>query len=267
MLKDFIENAESAFQSIIVTTAGDDYPIIYVNPSFTNLNGYSLAEVQGQSARILRHENYDHDAQKTKIKAALEQKMPVVVEMVNRHKDGSPLRIELSIFPFYENGECTHFIGFQNDLSFLDNPDYISFFDDTPVAFLRTEIETGKFTMANKACAGLLGYNSVKELMAGQTTVNLYTDKTKRKKLLNKLRKSGRVSDYELEWQLKDGRQIWVSAHLHMNCGGKCIEGTLIDITAQKEMELRLEEITADSLIRMQSVSAQLDERITEYSK
>lgn len=267
MLKDFIQNAESTFQSIMVTTVGEDFPIIYINPAFTNLNGYTLEEVQGKSARMFRSDDFDQEEQRAKIRHALATRTPLVVELVNKHKDGTNLRVELSIFPFYENGECTHFVGVYNDLSFLDNPDYISFFDNTPVAFLRTEIDSGKFTMANTACASLLGYNSVKELMAEEKIVDLYADKSQRKKLLNKLRKATRVSNYEIEWQLKDGRKIWVSAHLHINCGGKCIEGTLIDITAQKEMELRIEALTTDSLLKMQSVSAQLDERITEYSK
>jgi PAS domain S-box-containing protein len=267
MLKDFITNAESAYQSIIITTTGPGYPIIYVNPAFTELNGYSLEEAQGRNANFLRSEDFDHTEQKAKIKTALDEKLPVVVEMVNKHKDGTNLRIELHVFPFYENGECTHFIGVQNDLSFLDNPNYINFFEDTPVAFLRTEIESGKFMMANKACAGLLGYNSVKELMAEEKTSDLYVDKGQRKKLLNKLRKSGRVEGYEVELKLKDGRHIWVSAHLHMNCNGKCIEGTLIDITQHKEMEKKIEEMTESNLFKMQSVSAQLDAKMAELCK
>jgi PAS domain S-box-containing protein len=267
MLQDFIQNAESAYQSIIVTTTAPGYPIVYVNPAFTELNGYTLEEAQGRNAKFLRAEEFDHTEQNAKIKEALDNKKPVIVEMVNKHKDGTPLRIELHIFPFYENGECAYFVGVQNDLSFLDNPNYINFFEDTPVAFLRTEIETGKFLMANKTCAGLLGYNSVKELMAEEKTSNLYVDKTQRKKLLNKLRKSGRVEGYDVELKLKDGRHIWISAHLHMNCGGKCIEGTLIDITPQKEAEKKLEEMTENNLFKMQSVSANLDAKIAELSK
>jgi PAS domain S-box-containing protein len=266
MLKDFIKNAESAYQSIVITTAGEGYPIIYVNPAFSDLNGYTLEEAQGRNANFLRNNDFDHTLQNAKIEAALSQQVPVMAEMVNKNKDGTSLRIELHIFPFYENGVCTHFIGVQNDLSFLDNPNYIHFFEDTPVAFLRTEIESGKFMMANKSCAGLLGYNSVKELMAEEKTSDLYVDKGQRKKLLNKLRKSGRVEGYEIELKLRDGRHVWVSAHLHMNCDGKCIEGSLIDITYHKEMEKRLEEANADSLLQMQSVSAKLDASLAELN-
>lgn len=267
MLQDLIKTAESAYQSIIITTTGPGYPIIYVNPAFTELNGYSLEEAQGRDAKFLRAVEFEHSEQNAKIKVSLDQRTPVVVEMVNKHKDGTNLRIELHIYPFFENGECTHFVGIQNDLSFLDNPNYINFFEDTPVAFLRTEIESGKFMMANKACAGLLGFNSVKELMAEEKTSDLYVDKNQRKKLLNKLRKSGRVEGFELELKLRDGRHIWLSAHLHMNCNGKCIEGTLIDITAHKEMEHKLEALNENNLFKMQSVSAQLDAKMAEMNK
>jgi PAS domain S-box-containing protein len=121
--------------------------------------------------------------------------------------------------------------------------------------------------MANNACAGLLGYNSVKALIAEQKMSDLYFDKGQRKKLLNKLHKSGRVENYEIELKLKDGRHVWVSTHLHMVCNGKCIEGTLIDITSHKQMEHRLEQMSKSYLIKMQKLSADIDAKITEFGE
>ena len=45
---------EESFNSIIITEAGQNYPIIYVNPAFCELTGYGPHEVVGKSPSILQ---------------------------------------------------------------------------------------------------------------------------------------------------------------------------------------------------------------------
>jgi PAS domain S-box-containing protein len=137
--------------------------------------------------------------------------------------------------------------------------DYKFFFDEAPIALLRTDIRTGKFLMANKFCADLLGYSSVEELVENERSINLYEEKDQRKKMIAKIRKLGHVEGYELAFKLRDGRKIWVEAYLHINCGGTCIEGSLIDISFQKELEREVQAYRSRYVAEMNEISEQID--------
>ena len=45
---------EESFNSIVITEAGPDYPIIYVNAAFCELTGYGPQEVMGKSPAMLQ---------------------------------------------------------------------------------------------------------------------------------------------------------------------------------------------------------------------
>ena len=131
--------------------------------------------------------------------------------------------------------------------------DYKKFFDDTPVALIRTDIKTGRFLMANKYAAKMFGFESVEDLQANASTVELYPPE-ERKKLIKLLKKQGSVEDYEIRLEFPS-RILWVSARLHINCGGSCIEGSMIDIT-------ELVKLRNSQLSSMQEVGRKLDKKI-----
>lgn len=136
--------------------------------------------------------------------------------------------------------------------------EYKRFFDETPVALIRTDYKTGEFLMANKAAALLLGYETVEELKTNERTVNLYPPED-RKKLLRMLKRHGVVENYEIKFALKSGRMISVSASLRMNCEGKCIEGCFIDIT-------ELVALKEEKLGVLKEVGRKLDKRLTAFA-
>jgi len=126
--------------------------------------------------------------------------------------------------------------------------EYKYFFEDAPVAFIRTDIETGEFLMANKFAATMLGFESIDELVTYGNSRELYPN-TERQKLIKELQKFGEVKKYEIKFSLPNGRVIWASANLHINCDGSCIEGCLVDITDQKtdqkiNQKLQLQQIS-----------------------
>lgn len=143
--------------------------------------------------------------------------------------------------------------------------EYKKFFDETPVAFMRTDLRTGRFLMANKACATLFGYESVVELLQKRKS-SLYA-KEDRQRMIQKLRKEGSIENYEMKLYLKDERIIWVSAWLHINCGGTCIEGSLIDITPQKEVEFELDMLKNKSLKCQKVINEKLDSMVSYYAE
>lgn len=143
--------------------------------------------------------------------------------------------------------------------------EYKKFFDETPVAFLRIDIKTGIFLMANNYCATLLGYETVQELIQKERKNNLFT-KDDRNVIIQKIKKEGSVEGYELVLHPKNGRTVWASAWLHINCGGTCLEGSLLDITSQKEMEYELDSLKSKQLNRMKGISDKLETMVSSYA-
>ena len=45
---------EVSFDGVMITEAGPDYPIIYVNPTLCEITGYSFSELLGKSPSILQ---------------------------------------------------------------------------------------------------------------------------------------------------------------------------------------------------------------------
>lgn len=131
--------------------------------------------------------------------------------------------------------------------------DYKEFFDDTPVALIRTDIKTGKFLMANKYAATLFGFDSVEDLQENVRTTELYPAED-RKRLLQELKKHGNVENYEIQMKV-NGKDLWLSACLRINCGGSCIEGSLADIT-------ELVELRNQQLMLLKEVGQKLDKKI-----
>lgn len=131
--------------------------------------------------------------------------------------------------------------------------DYKKFFDETPVALIRTDLRTGEFLMANKYAARMFGFDSVDDLKKNGRTVDFYPPED-RKRLIVQIRRKGIVEDYEIKLQLPE-RVIWVSARLRINCGGSCIEGSLIDITSYVEAREQY-------LGRMKDIAVKLDKKL-----
>ncbi len=111
-----------------------------------------------------------------------------------------------------------------------NSEDYKIFFDDAPVALVRTSVKTGKFEMANHAAAQMFGCESVEDLMKNHRSTDFYP-KDIRIKLIRRLRRQGTLEEEEIELKLPGDRKVWVKANFRLNCGGTCIECFLTDIT------------------------------------
>jgi PAS domain-containing protein len=135
-----------------------------------------------------------------------------------------------------------------------DFNDYKKFFDETPVALIRTSIKTGEFLMANKFAVEMFGHDSFESLRANCKITDFYPA-ADRKRLISKIKKDGMVEGHEIEFTMPN-KKLWVSARLRINCGGTCIEGSLIDIT-------KYVNASNECLIKMKDVGSKLDKRLT----
>lgn len=102
---------------VVAEQEGEDNIVIYVNPAFEKLTGYSADEVLYQDCRFLQSGDRDQPGLEA-IRQALGQGRPCRQVLRNYRKDGSHFWNELSITPvFNENDQLTYFIGVQKDVT------------------------------------------------------------------------------------------------------------------------------------------------------
>lgn len=94
-----------------------DCPIIYVNPAFEEMTGYSMEEVVGADCRFLQGSDLLQSA-RGELQAAIEQGRSTKVVLRNYKKNGNCFFNELHLSPVYnQHGRVSHFVGIQNDIS------------------------------------------------------------------------------------------------------------------------------------------------------
>jgi len=95
----------------------DDNPLIFVNPAFERMTGYSSEEITNVNCRYLQ--NNDREQAELKIVSdAIKAGEYCLVTVRNYRKDGTMFWNELSISPIYnDNGDVTNFIGIQKDVT------------------------------------------------------------------------------------------------------------------------------------------------------
>jgi len=111
---------EQTRESILITDAelGPPGPkIIFVNPAFTQITGYTAAEVIGKSPRILQGPRTDKSVMR-RLRQNLERGEPFAGEAINYRKDGKPFDMEWQITPLRNaGGKVTHFVATQRDIT------------------------------------------------------------------------------------------------------------------------------------------------------
>ena len=94
-----------------------DMPLMYVNPAFEVMTGYTLEEVEGKNCRFLQSDQRDQPGL-TLIREALLQQRETVVVLKNYRKDGSMFWNELALSPIHNReGVLTHMVGIQMDVT------------------------------------------------------------------------------------------------------------------------------------------------------
>lgn len=113
--------AEMTEDVILITdTESIDEPgprIVYVNPAFTRMTGYSAEEVMGLTPRVLQGPK-TCPVTRARIRDALQQWQPIRCELLNYRKDGSEFWSELSITPVADHsGLYRYWVAVQRDVS------------------------------------------------------------------------------------------------------------------------------------------------------
>ncbi|NJO84416.1 MAG: PAS domain S-box protein [Blastochloris sp.] len=107
-------------ESVLITDANLEPPgpsIVFVNPAFTVLTGYTPEEIIGQSPRILQGPQTSRDVLH-ELAQTLQKGQPFAAETTNYRKDGTAYVVEWHISPILdEMGDITHWVSLQRDMS------------------------------------------------------------------------------------------------------------------------------------------------------
>lgn len=96
---------------------GKDKPLIYVNPAFERMTGYSLDDILYQDCRFLQAGDRDQPALMA-IREALDTGGACREILRNFRKDGTPFWNELSLSTVYNPADQqTYFVGVQKDVT------------------------------------------------------------------------------------------------------------------------------------------------------
>lgn len=109
---------DSARNGIVMTDPRrQDNPIIYTNPAFTGITGYSADEILGHNCRFLQGSDREQ-AGLYELRLALKEERAITTILRNYRKDGSRFFNELTVSPVRNpQGELIAFVGIQNDIS------------------------------------------------------------------------------------------------------------------------------------------------------
>ncbi len=92
-------------------------PIVFVNPAFTRMTGYTLEEVLGRGYRLLQGPNSDHETLE-KIDEAMARNVAVQADLYSYRKSGTTFWDRLVINPIVgDDGEPDYFVAIHQDVT------------------------------------------------------------------------------------------------------------------------------------------------------
>ena len=241
---------QSANNGIIITDAQkNDNPIIYFNPAFQRITGYSSKEILHQNCRFLQGKDKDQKPLKT-LRKAIHNGESCQVILRNYKKDGTPFWNDLYIMPITnKKGTVTNFIGIQNDVTKrrkaeAERNHFTNIFNESLNEIYVFDAKTLMFTNANHGAQKNLGY-TLKELQS-MTPLNLkpnYNETLFRKEIEVLNNKNVNKIEFETIHKRKSGSTYPVNIHLQKTKLGdrELYVAIILDITERKNYTEKLE--------------------------
>jgi PAS domain S-box-containing protein len=94
-----------------------DNPIVECNDAFVALTGYTRSEIIGHNCRFLSGEGTEPWLTEM-LRNGIRRRQPVMVEILNYKKDGTPFRNAVMVAPIFDvAGELEYFLGSQVEIA------------------------------------------------------------------------------------------------------------------------------------------------------
>lgn len=163
----------SPIASVISDPRHPDNPIIACNDAFCTLTGYPRDEVVGRNCRFLSGPGTEPWLSE-QIRKGVREHKPVLVEILNYKRDGTPFRNAVLVAPIYDDGDqnLAYFLGSQVEID-----------DDAPAPTSLRRIRAAEMVKAlsqrqwqvlKLASNGLLNKQIAAELGLSEKTVKMH---------------------------------------------------------------------------------------------
>lgn len=237
---------KAAANSISVTDSKGT--IVWSNPAFSALSGYSPQEAVGISRSVLKSGMHNEEFYK-KMWEVISSGAVWRGELVNRRKDGTMSEEEMTITPVIaDSGTITHFIAINQDITERKKAEnaireaeekYRVIFEDAVVGIFQASPD-GRLLNINRAFASMHGYDSPEQLLS-ETAEGARIKFVNPKQIdewTQTLQTRGAIRGTEVEMICKDGSHKWVLVNIRAtrNALDEVVlhEGTVEDITERK---------------------------------
>ena len=249
-LRLFSQAVEQSGNSMVITDR--DGRIIYVNPHFCTITGYSREEVLGENPRVLKSGVQDETVY-ADLWQTLSSGRTWKGTFCNRKKNGECFWEEATISPiFSDEGEITHYIAIKEDITERRNisrrleeeSDKLQFVVEY-AGFGIAIIINRCFAWVNQSGVEMFGYESPDEVI-GKSTEVVYPDREEYLQVGQWFLDPAnwnRIFKQEMRLRRKDGSIFWASLNgkaLDSTDPGRGVIWIVDDITGRKQHEEEL---------------------------
>ena len=162
----------SPIATVISNPRQADNPIEAANAAFGALTGYSESEIVGRNCRFLAGELTEPWVT-DRIRDAIRSRRPVLVDILNYRRDGSPFRNAVLVSPLFdEDGNLAWFLGSQVDLG-SDSPSIFDARRFRAVSLVKS-LPTRRRQVLALMARGLLNKQIAWEIKISEKTVKMH---------------------------------------------------------------------------------------------
>ena len=162
----------SPIATVISNPRRSDNPLELANPAFCALTGYSESEIVGRNCRFLAGELTEPWITDL-IRHAIGSRRPVLVDILNYRRDGSPFRNAVLVSPLFdEDGNLAWFLGSQVDLG-SDSPTYFDARRSRAVSMVKS-LPARRRQVLELMARGLINKQIAWELKLSEKTVKMH---------------------------------------------------------------------------------------------
>jgi PAS domain S-box-containing protein len=173
----------------------------------------------------------------------------------HRRKDGSLLYAEIEAFGFQRDGKFYELV-VANDVtqrSLMEEAlrqsqaSLQALVDSAPFGICRSLLDEDRFESLNPAMLKILGGYSVEEALGLKISTQVYSDPKERGRLIEILRRNGRIQGCEVSFVRRDGStvpvRIWGSISRNPQTGTESFGGYIEDMTQQSALEQQVRQV------------------------